>query len=129
MDIFSAALPYRREKTAFRFIDETLAKLGRMDWLTDESLMAATRTLLRGELESRWYPAQRANRLGPARNPANVRLVFESTAKIEAVTRADVAAAFEKYIVRARSFRAYVRPKHVPRLLHLVGWLYPPVRR
>ena len=129
MDIFSAALPYRREKTAFRFIDETLAKLSRMDWLTDESLMAAKRTLLRSKLESRWYAAQRASQLGSARNAANVRLVFESNEKIEAVTRTEVAAAFEKYIARARPFRAYVRPKHVPLLVNLFGWLIPLVRR
>jgi zinc protease len=127
---FSVALPYRRERTAFRFIDETLAKLGRMEWLTDESLMAAKRTLLRGRQEGRWYAATRANQLGEARwHEGDTRAAFERTARIEAVTRADVAAAFEKYVARARPFRAYIRPKHVPLLVHMFGWLYPLVSR
>lgn len=126
----SVSLPYRREKTAFRFIDETLARLGRMEWLTDKSLAAAKRTLLRSEQEARWYAAQRANRLGEARwNEGDTRAAFESTAMIEAVTRADVAAAFEKYVARGRPIRVYIRPKHVPLIVNLFGWLYPLVKR
>jgi zinc protease len=126
----SASLPYRREKTAFRLIDEALAKLGRMEWLTDKSLAAAKRAVLRGELEARWYAAQRANRLGEARwNEGDTRAAFESTAKIEAITRSDVAAAFEKYVARGRPIRVYIRPKHVPLLVSMFGWLYPLVNR
>jgi zinc protease len=126
----SASLPYRREKTAFRFIDETLAKLGRMEWLTDKSLAAAKRTLLRGELESRWYAAQCASRLGEARwNKGDTRAAFENAAKIEAVTRADVVAAFEKYVARGRPIRIYIRPRHVPLLVSMFGWIYPLVKR
>jgi predicted Zn-dependent peptidase len=127
---FSAALPYRRERTAFRFIDETLAKLGRMEWLTDESLMAAKRALLRNQLEAQWYADKRANQLGEARwHEGSTLAAFEHTAKIEAVTRADVAAAFEKYVTRGRPIRIYVRPRHVPLLVHMFGWLYPLVSR
>jgi zinc protease len=126
----SAALPYRREKTAFRYMDEALAKLGRMEWLTDASLLAAKRTLLRHELEARWYPAQRANQLGEARwLEGNTRVAFERRAKIEAVTRADVAAAFEKYVAHGRPIRIYIRPQHVPLWVNMFGWVYPLVKR
>jgi len=122
----SAALPYRREKTAFRLIDETLATLGRREWLTDASLTAAKRTLLRRGEEVRWSAAGRASRLGEARwNEGNTLAAFEHTARIQAVTRADVAAAFDKYIAHGRPFRVYIRPRHVPLLVNMFGWLYP----
>jgi zinc protease len=126
----SAALPYRREKTAFRLIDETLATLGKKAWLTDASLLAAKRTLLRRELEVRWSAAGRANQLGEARwHDENTLTAFEHTARIEAITRADVAAAFDKYIAHGQPYRVYIRPRHVPLPVHLIGWLYPLVRR
>ncbi len=123
---YSGALPYRREKTAFRLIDQTLAKLGRMEWLTDQTLAAAKRKLLRREAGAAYYADQRASLLGWARwNQGDVHEAFRRADRIDAVTRADVAAAFEKYIVRARPFRVYIRPEHVPFFVRLFGWVYP----
>lgn len=127
---YSAALPYRREKTAFRLIDETLAQLNRMEWLTDDSLAAAKRKLLRREQGARYYADSRASLLGAARwNMGDVREAFTRTARIEAVTRADVAAAYDKYVRSAQPFRVYIRPEHVPLLVRLFGWIYPLVSR
>ncbi len=127
---YSGALPYRREKTAFRLIDETLAKLGRMEWLTDETLKAAKRKLLRREQGAVYYADARASRLGEARwHQGDVHEAFRRADRIDAVTRADVAAAFEKYVVQARPFRVYIRPEHVPFFVRLFGWVYPLVSR
>lgn len=126
----SAAFPARREKTAFRLIDESLVNLGRKDWLNDASLLAAKRTLLRQQQEARYSAAQRASQLGEARwHEGNTLAAFDDAARIQAVTRAEVAAAFDKYIARGRPFRVYIRPRHVSLPIHIIGGLFSLVGR
>ena len=46
----TAALPYRRKETAFRFIDEALRDLDSLYWLTEDNLASARRKRLLGRV-------------------------------------------------------------------------------
>ncbi len=125
---YSGALPYRREKTAFALIDETVGELGRLDWLTDEAVAAARRRLQRQELEKAYDPHGVAAAIGSARwtlgdvglGGADARAV-----RIAAVTRADVERAWRTYVTAGRATRIYAQPERVPLLVRLFGWLWP----
>jgi zinc protease len=123
---YSASLPYRREKTAFRVIDETLAELDRLDWLTDESVASAKRAMLLSETRSRIFAAGLAGQLGSERWwDGDTRLAFTRMERIDAVTRDDVEAAWRKYVHDGTKIRVYVRPEHIPFYIRMFGWLYP----
>jgi zinc protease len=123
---YSASLPYRRKKTAFRLMEETRAHLSRLEWLTEASLAAAKRRLLRDELRATFYPEERAMRIGQAQWwQGDERLAFSRASRIEQVGRDEVAAAYRKYIGEAAPVRLYLRPEHVPLWVRLFGWLYP----
>lgn len=127
--VYSASLPYRRRKTAFRLLEQTRAKLSRLEWLTEESLASAKRSLKRRELGAIYYPASRAGTIGQARWwQDDERRAFDRTARVDAVTLEQVRSAWRTYVEQARAIRVYVRPEHVPLLVRLFGWLYPLVR-
>jgi len=64
---YSASLPYRRKATAMRVLDEAIAELDRMDWLTDRSLAAGKRRLLEDDASAAVYAEERAQEIGQSR--------------------------------------------------------------
>jgi predicted Zn-dependent peptidase len=129
--LFTAAyLPYRRQKTAFRLLDETVDTLAGLEWLTDESLAAAQRTLVRRRTNDVYYASELANRLGEARWwLGDAALALEAPERIRAVTREQVAEVFRRYVADADPARLYIRPERVPLWVRLFGWLYPLANR
>jgi zinc protease len=126
----SVHLPYRRESTAFRLMDETREELSRLDWLTDERVRGAKRAMKLRDLESHYFASSVAETIGRARWwEGDARRGLDRIARIEAVTREDVAAAYRRYVGSPRPLRLYVRPQHVPLYVRLFGWLYPLVSR
>jgi zinc protease len=123
---YSASLPYRRKATAYRLMDETLAEISRLDWLTEEAVESAKRSIVRGEASGAYSAASRAEDLGTARwwNGDEGR-AFDYIARIRAVSPESVRAAYRKYLAEGRPIRMYVRPEHVPWYVTMFGWLYP----
>jgi zinc protease len=122
----AASLPYRREKTAFRHLDETLATLGRYEWLDEERFAAAKKKLAREEQTRIYFASRMASEIGSAAWwEGDEARAFDGATRIEGVTRAEVEAAFRKYVLDATPIRLYVRPAHVPLHVRLFGWLYP----
>ncbi len=129
MIVVAAHLPYRRRSTAFRLFDESVDRLASLDWLTDESLAAAKRTLVRRRMNDAFYPSELAERLGRAQWwLGDASLALAAPSRIDAVSREQVAAAFRRYVVEREPARLYIRPEHVPVWVTLFGWLYPVVR-
>lgn len=127
---YAAALPYRREKTAFRLIDETVAHLGRRAWLTPETLAAAKRRLTKQQHWKTFFASSRADAIGQAEWwQGDWRRGLDETKQVEAVTLEHVSAAFDKYIGHAKPVRLYISPEKVPLWVRLFGWLYPLVSR
>ena len=122
----AAYLPYRREATAFRLIDETLADMSRLEWLTGETVAAAKRALLRGDLERRYFAEDMARAIGTAHwRYGDVHYALEQSDRVRDVTRADVEALWRRYIGEAEPVRVFLRPEHVPWYIAAFGWLYP----
>lgn len=122
----TAALPYRRKDTAFRFIDEALENLASLSWLNEENLAAAKRNRLLDE----WARPYRSGDMAAAIGEAHWwrregRLALDTRRRLEAVTTADVARAYRRYIADARPVRVYVYPERVPWYVAWFGWLYP----
>jgi predicted Zn-dependent peptidase len=128
---FSAAyLPYRRRATAFRLMEETIAELGKLAWLDEESLASAKRALLRQELDRAYYLRRQAEAIGKAAWwLGDGQLALSRAEEIEAVSCAQVAATFRQVLVETEPVRVYLRPERVPLLVRLFGWLYPLVNR
>ncbi len=127
---YSLSLPYRRKSSAFRFMEETRAQLSGLDWLTDGSLAAAKRSLRRQEATRAYFPAAMADAVGRARWwEGDASRAFDREARIAAVTREEVAAAWRKYVGEPEPVRLYIKPEHVPLYVRLFGWLYPLVSR
>jgi zinc protease len=123
---YSASLPYRRKATAMRVLDEAIAELDRMEWLSDQTLAAGKRRLIEDDAGAYVFAAERAHEIGESRWwLGDARYAFERSARIDAVTRDDVAAAWRTYVRDAARIRVYVKPEHVPAYIRLFGWLYP----
>ena len=123
---YSASLPYRREKTAMRVLDEAIAELDRLDWLNDETLASAKRRILLDDSRAFVYAAERADELGQAGWwLGDTRLALDRTARIAAVTTGEVAAAWRTHVRDQKWIRVYVKPEHVPAYIRMFGWLYP----
>jgi predicted Zn-dependent peptidase len=123
---YSASLPYRRKGTAFRLLDETLAELARLDWLTPDRLRSAQRARIRRAAGSTYTALGRAGDIGAAHWwLADERRAFDAIERIRAVTVADVEAVFRTYVTDARPIRLYVRPRRVPWYVAAFGWLAP----
>ncbi len=129
--MFNAAfLPYRSKKKAFRLMDQARDELATLEWLTDETLANAKRTVMRRELNRLYFSGSRADAIGQAQWwLGDDRLAFEAADRIEAVTRDEVARVFRTYVVEARPIRVYLRPEKIPLYVRLFGWLYPLVNR
>lgn len=127
---YSAVLPYRSEKGQFAVMDRSLRRLAGLEWLTDQGLDGVKRRVLRRMEYRRYSASEQADALAEARWwRGDVRLAFEQADRVAAVTRADVAAVFDRYVLRATPTRVHIRPQRVPLLLRLFGWLYPLVAR
>jgi predicted Zn-dependent peptidase len=123
---YSASLPYRREATAFRVMEEARQELSRFAWLTPERLASAKRSLLRASHVRAYYPESRAETIGRARwHEGDERFAFDHPKRIDAVTLDEVKAAWRTYFGDAKPVRLYARPDHVPILVRLFGWMYP----
>jgi predicted Zn-dependent peptidase len=111
-------------------MEETRDRLSRLDWLSDESLASAKRALRREEADRAYYAAAIADEIGSARWwEGDATRAFNREARIDAVTREQVAAAWRKYVGEPKPVRLFVRPEHVPLYVRLFGWLYPLVSR
>ncbi|HEY2954150.1 MAG TPA: pitrilysin family protein [Candidatus Eisenbacteria bacterium] len=127
---YSAVLPYRREEGQFAVMDESMRRLERAEWLTAERLEGAKRKILRGIDGMRYRAADMADALahdGWWRGDAA--LAFTRAERVAAVSKADVARVFQRYVAGARPVRVYVQPEKVPVLIRLFGWLAPLVMR
>jgi zinc protease len=123
---YSASLPYRRKATAERVLDEAIAELDGMAWLTDQTLASGKRRLLEDDADALVFAAERASEIGTARWwLGDARLAFDRAARINAVTKDEVAAAWRLYVRDAKKIRIYVKPERVPAYIRLFGWLYP----
>jgi predicted Zn-dependent peptidase len=121
-----AFLPYRSKATAYRLMDRGVDELAGLDWLSEETLESAKRSLVRRELEAAYWPERLTDEIGRAAWwRGDARLAFESADRIEAVTRDEVAEAFRRYVADATPVRVYMRPERVPLVVRLFGWLYP----
>lgn len=122
----TAALPYRRKETAFRYIDEAIDDLAALSWLSEENLAAAKRKLLLGEWARPYRSGEMAAAIGEAHWwRGDGRLALDTRRRLEAVTTADVASAYRRYVADARPVRVYVYPEQVPWYVGWFGWLYP----
>jgi zinc protease len=122
----SGVLPNRSKADQFRAMEETMENLGRKDWLTDESLAAMKRRLMRRYENQGYFAAERAEAIGMERWWAgDVGRAFDRAERIGAVTRAQVAAAFDRYIGTVTPVRVYIQPEHIPLLVRMFGWLLP----
>ena len=123
---YSASLPYRREKTAFKVLGEALDELDRMEWLTDATLASVKRSLLLSQLWARRDAGLLAETIGAERWwRGDATLAFERAERLDAVTKEEVAAAWRKYVREGKRIRVYVKPERVPFYIRMFGWLYP----
>ena len=123
---YSASLPYRRKSTAMRVLDEAIAELDRMGWLTEQTLASGKRRLLQDDARTHVFAAERAREIGQARWwLGDARHAFDRASRVNAVTLDDVAAAWRTYVRDGRKIRVYVKPERVPAYVRLFGWLYP----
>jgi zinc protease len=123
---YSASLPYRRESTAMRVLDESIAELDKLSWLTDLTLAAGKRRLIEDDAGAFVFAEERARDIGQARWwLGDAGRAFDRTTRINAVSKEEVAAAWRTYVRDAKRIRVYVRPEHVPASIRLFGWLYP----
>ena len=123
---YSASLPYRRKATAMRLLDEAIAELDGMGWLTELSLAAGKRRLLEEDARALVFAAERAREIGTSRWwLGDTRHAFDRASRINAVTKDEVAAAWRTYVRNGKKIRVYVKPERVPAYIRLFGWLYP----
>jgi zinc protease len=123
---YAANLPYRRQSTAFRHLEETRQVLGNFEWLDAEDLAAAKRTLGRYREHRRYYAASMASAIGLAAWWHDDELrAFDEAQRLEAVTLDEVRDVFRRYVLDPTPVRLFVQPEHVPLYVRLFGWLYP----
>jgi zinc protease len=127
---YSAVLPYRREAGQFAVMNETMRKLEGKTWLTDARLAGARRKMLRMIEHQRYRAADLAGALAQNRWwRGDAALALTRADRVAAVTRADVARVFDRYVTNAKPVAVYIQPEKVPVLLQLFGWLLPLVMR
>jgi zinc protease len=123
---YSASLPYRRKSTAQRTMDRALGELNELSWLNDVSLAAAKRRLILEHAQEKLIAEDVAHAVGEARWwEGDTARAFDRDARLDAVTRDQVAAVWKKYVQDAARIRVYVKPERVPALIRMFGWLYP----
>ena len=105
-------------------------RLGELDWLTEERLEAAKRSILRRELWQTYYAASWADAIGKARWwEGDVARAFDRPDRIRAITRDDVERTFRRYVLEPDGVRIFIEPERVPILVRLFGWIQPLVAR
>jgi zinc protease len=127
--LYVANLPYRRQGTAFRHLEDARRALAQGRWLGHEALRAAQRALLRKAADRRYYASEMADALGreawwrgdPARALTRER-------RLQAVTLAEVRAAWDRWVGNAKPVRLYIEPRRVPWYVMAFGWLVPLVQ-
>lgn len=123
---YAANLPYRREQTAFRHLEEARGSLASFQWLDAERLAAAKRALRVADLRRSYSAEAMASAIGRAAWwEGDEMRAFDSAARIEAVTEDDVRRVLRAWVFDARPVRFYVQPEKVPVLVSMFGWLYP----
>jgi zinc protease len=123
---YAASLPYRRQSTAFRHVEEALRTLAEFAWLDEERLAAAKRKREQREAQRAYYAAGMAGAIGTAAWWEGDELrAFDETERLAAVSLDDVRGAFRRYVLEAKPIKLYLRPEHVPLHVRLFGWLYP----
>ena len=127
---YSAVLPYRREAGQFDVMNETMRTLERKEWLTDARLAGAKRKMLRAIELQRYRAADLADALAKERWwRGDAALAFTRADRLAAISRADVARVFDRYVTNAKPVAVYIQPEKVPVMLQLFGWLLPLVMR
>jgi zinc protease len=127
---YSAVLPYRREAGQFDVMNQSMQTLRKMDWLSDARLAGAKRKMLRSLEEQRYRAADLADELAKDRWwRGEASLAFTRAEQVAALSRADVARVFDRYVANAKPVAAYIQPEKVPVMLQLFGWLLPLVMR
>jgi zinc protease len=127
---YSAVLPYRREAGQFDVMNQSMAELSRMKWLTDARLAGARRKVLRRIEQQRYRAGDLADELASSRWwRGDAALAFSRAERVAAVTRADVAHVFDRYVRTQKPVAVYIQPEKVPLLLKLFGWALPVVMR
>lgn len=123
---YSANLPYRREKTAFRHMEEVRDHMGAFLWLDDERLSAAKRSLGQSRLRSRYFAAGMADEIGRAAWwQGDEHRAFDLSDRLASVTADEVRRVFRTYVLDGHPVKIYVKPERVPLYVTLFGWLYP----
>ncbi len=123
---YAVNLPYRRERTAFRLMEQTRDKLSGLEWLNAETLAAAKRSLRQAELNRVYYAGAIARQVGRSRWWFDDETVaFDRGTRIDAVSIDDVREAWQRYVADRPGVRLYVKPEKVPLWIRLFGWLYP----
>jgi zinc protease len=126
----AAFLPYRSERSAFGLVDETIAELGRLEWLTEDALQSALRRVHRRIARRYYYPSASAHALGQSRWWFGDELrALDAVERAGRVSRADVERVWRTYVESRQPIRVYIRPQRVPLGVWLFGWLYPLVNR
>jgi len=84
---YAANLPYRRETTAFRHLEEVRAQLAQFAWLDAERLTAAKRALRVADLRRSYSAEQTASAIGRAAWwEGDETRAFDAEARVAAVT-------------------------------------------
>lgn len=127
---WAAYLPYRRKQTAFKMLTAASERLSKLEWLTEDSLASAKRSLILEDYHRMLSAAGLAVAIGDAqRTYGEGRLAFSRAAHIGAVTLADVRAVYQRYLVSRIPTRVFLTPERVPLWITLFGWLAPLVLR
>jgi hypothetical protein len=114
-------LPYRREAGQFKVMDESMAKLAKMEWLTDDALAGPSGAILR-RVENQSYfaahaPTRWARTCGGAGLAAGVRA---GRSRRGGDARTTWYASTAATCSTPRPSRVYVQPEKVPILLKAV---------
>jgi predicted Zn-dependent peptidase len=126
MCFYAAVLPYRREAGVFDVMNQTMDQLRRKEWLTDARLAGAKRKMLRSLEAQRYRAADLADELAKDRWwRGDAALGLARAERVAAVSRADVARVFDRYVGDAKPVAAYIQPEKVPVMLQLFGWMLP----
>jgi zinc protease len=124
--LYVASLPYRRQETAFRDLEETRRTLDAGSWLSETSLQAAHRALQRKEAVRRFRAERMADALGRETwwrgDPAGA---LARERRLQAVTLPEVRAAWQRWVLQVEPVRLYVEPQRVPWYVTAFGWLAP----
>ena len=107
----SISLPTRRRAKAFKLLRETIEILDGGDWRSAGNLETARRSLLRDELEKRYFAAQEADAIGQALSwqGDDTLGLGGSVSALEAVKLEDVERVWKTYIAEAEPVEFFVK--------------------